>query len=484
MRQLLTESVILSMIGGALGLLIAMWGIDLLVAFSPGDLPRMNEVRLDRWVLAFTFGVSALTGVLFGLAPAIHASRVDINEALKEGGSKAKTGFGYRSLRSLLIVSEVALALVLLIGAGLLIKSFVKIREIHPGFNAENVLSLSLDLPTSKYGKKGQKTEFYNQAIERISALPGVQSVGAASSLPMGSETHMGFQFSLEGETGGFDEKRVATYTTVTPDYFRAMGIPLLAGRYFMPEDQDKSTPVVIVTQTLAQQVWPNDNPVGKKIVTIGKQTREIVGVVGDVKSGKLEGDIRSGIYAPHTQSFFGLTTMAIRTASGPSGMIAGVRAEIQAIDKDLPLYDIKTMEQRLSDVVAERRFTLVLLGTFAALALTLAAIGIYGVMSYSVSQRTREIGIRMALGARRGDVLKLILRRGLVLTLVGVGVGLTAAYAATRIMTTLLYEVSPTDTWTFIIVSLVLAAVALAATFVPARRATKVDPMIALRYE
>jgi putative ABC transport system permease protein len=486
-RQMLIESSLLAVMGGAAGLLFALWSVDLLKAIGPADIPRLHEARLDVVVFGFTLGVSLLTGFLFGLAPALHASKVDLNEALKEGALAAPPGRWRFGLRNLLVVTEVALALVLLIGAGLLIKSFFRVLEVSPGFDARNVLTVALDLPYVKYPDAPQQTAFYQQLMERLGGLPGVQSVGATNTLPLATKGGVAFSFSIAGVApSDMPQATFASYFIVTPDYLQTMGIPLLEGRGITEQDKQGAPLVALISQETARRYWPNESAIGKRIIPMTEKTpREIVGVVGDVKQWGLENSKSvPAIYIPHQQLSWPVTTIAIRTTGEPRGLASAVRGEVQALDKDLPVYDLKTMEQRLGESVAERRFTLILLATFAALALVLAAVGIYGVMSYAVTQRTREIGIRMALGAARRDVLWLIVGKGLTLTVVGVAIGLAAAYALTRLLAALLFGVSATDPTVFIAIAVVLTGVALGACFVPARRATRVDPMVALRYE
>jgi putative ABC transport system permease protein len=486
-RQMLVESSLLAVLGGGAGLLLALWSVDLLKALGPSDIPRLREVKLDAIVFGFTLGVSLLAGFLFGLAPALQASKVDLNEALKEGATTAGRGLRLFGLRNLLVVAEVALALVLLVGAGLLIKSFFRVLDVSPGFDTRNVLTIALDLPHSRYPEAAQQTAFYQQLLDRLGALPGVQSVGATNALPLEKKGAVAFSFSIPGVAASdMPQGTFASHFIITSDYLKTMGIPIVEGRGINAEDKQGSPPVALVSQETARRYWPNESAVGKRIITMVEKTpREIVGVVGEVKQWGLESPLAvPAIYIPHQQLTWPVTTIAIRTDTEPLALVSAVRGEVQALDKDLPVYDIKSMRQRLADSIAERRFTLILLGTFAALALTLAAIGIYGVMNYSVTQRTREIGIRMALGAARKNVLWLIVGRGLLLTLVGVGVGLGAAYGLTRLLVSLLFGTSATDPTTFIVIAVVLTGVALGACFVPARRATKVDPMVALRYE
>ena len=486
-RQMLIESLLLAGVGGAAGLLLALWGVDLLKAIGPADIPRLHEARLDLVVFGFTLTVSLLTGLLFGLAPALAASQVDLNEALKEGAAAARPGRWRFGLRNLLVVTEVALALVLLIGAGLLVKSFFRVLDVSPGFDASNVLTVALDLPHVKYPDAPQQTAFYQQLMERLGGLPGVASVGATNTLPLMTKGGVAFSFSIPGvEPSAMPQGTFASYFVVTPDYLKTMGVPLLEGRAIIEQDKQGAPPVALVSQEMARRYWPNESALGKRIIPMTEKTpREIVGVVGDVKQWGLENpNPVPAIYIPHQQLAWPVTTIAMRTDGDPRRLVAAVRTAVQELDQDLPVYDIKTMPQRLSESVAERRFTLILLATFAALALLLAAVGVYGVMSYAVTQRTREIGIRMALGAARRDVLWLIMGKGLLLTVVGVVIGLAATYALTRLLEALLFEVSATDPTVFIAIAVVLTGVALGACFAPARRATKVDPMVALRYE
>ncbi|MEW6208882.1 MAG: ABC transporter permease [Acidobacteriota bacterium] len=493
MRQTLVESLLLALAGNAMGLLMAWWGIDLLISISPGDIPRMEEARLDLTVLGFTMLLSLVTGVLSGLAPALHSSKTDLTHALKEGASQSKS-FRLLQIKSLLIIAEVALSIVLLAGAGLLIRSFARLQSVDPGFNPRGVLTLALDLPDAKYPGNAQKVAFYQQVIERLKALPQAQYVGAINSLPLGQSPTANLRFTLEGKASPEKTDRYSTgddfigALAISPDYFLAMGVPLLQGRLFNERDTKTAQPVVIINQAVARKYWPDENPVGKRITMEGEKIpREIVGVAGRVRQGGLEGEEWEEMYLPYLQAGelpLGAPSALVIRAEDPMKIIATARREIQSLDGDLPLYDIKTMEQRLAQSLAQRRFTLTLLGVFASIALLLAAVGIYGVMSYLVAERTREIGIRLALGAAPRDVMRAILGRGMLLTLIGIATGAASALLLTRLMSSLLYEISPTDPATFIVISLLLAGVALGACFAPARRAVKVDPMIALRSE
>ncbi|MFL6207328.1 MAG: ABC transporter permease [Pyrinomonadaceae bacterium] len=486
-RQLLTESVLLSVIGGAAGLLLSVWLTDLLIAVSPPNSPRFDEIRPDARVLFFTLALTLITGLIFGLAPAIQASRPDLNEMLKEGGRSGAEGGRRNRVRSLLMIAEIALSFLLLAGAGLLIKSFIRLRDVSPGFNTEGVLAMRLSLPSAKYPKGQPRVDLYRQAFERVRALPGVESVGAVLTMPLGGDTfNVGRAFIREGRPATPEESANANYYVATPDYFRTLQIPLIAGRAFSEQDTDKSPMVVIVNETMAHKYWPGESPVGKRI-TIWRDekfAREVVGVVGDTRPA-LDTPASAQMYVPFAQdSGWGSMSMLVRTTVEPSSLTTAVRNEIHALDKTLPIYNIKTMTDVAAASVAPRRASMLLLTAFASVALLLAVIGIYGITAYYVTQRTHEIGVRMALGAQRSDVLRLIIGQGIRLTLIGLALGMVCAFALTRVMATLLYGVKPTDPMTFAGGALVLASVVLLACYIPARRATKVDPMVALRYE
>jgi putative ABC transport system permease protein len=487
-RQLLTESLMLSFCGGLLGLLIAYWGIDLLVALTPSDVPRLSEIGLHGPVFGWTLLISILTGVLFGLAPALQASKPDLNEALKESGGRSTGGLQRSRIRSLLVVTEVALALVLLICAGLMIKSFARLQQVSPGFEPKNLLTMNISLPRQKYKEDQQANVFFDQLFQRLRAVPGVVAVGGIDPLPL-SDSNSTTGFLVEGgPVLAVADRPEAGQRNVTPDYFQAMRIPVLKGRAFTDQDRENTPRAMIVNEALARRYWPDGDAIGKRLGFEDDAAKqywwEIVGVVGNVKHERLDAEAKPEVFFPYQQSPSNFMTLVVRTSSDPSNMIATVREQVLAIDRDQPVFDIKTMEQRLAKSVAQSRFLMLLLGVFSALALTLAAVGIYGVMAYVVTQRTHEIGIRIALGAQPRDVLKMVVGQGMMLTLIGVGIGLVAAFALTRLMASLLYGVTATDPWTFTAVAVVLSLVALLASFIPARRATKVDPMVALRYE
>jgi putative ABC transport system permease protein len=487
-RQLLTESVLLAVVGGALGLLFAMWATDYLVALGSDSIPHLGRIGFDSRVFGFTTLLTLLTGVAFGLAPALQFSRPDLNETLKESGRSATGGRSRQRLRGFLVVSEIAISLLLLIGAGLLVKSFLRLQSVSPGFDPRNVVALNVFLPGAKYPEDAQQRAFFDQAQERIQMLPGVESVGMVSNLPIsgGFDT---VSFYIEGRpvTAREDVPDLERYT-INSDYFRAMSIPLISGRPFGAEDRADSVPVTIISEATARRFWPNESPLGKRINTdIDDPTRPwrtIVGVVGDVRHYALDTEPTPQFYLPYSQGPVQYMALLVRTNNNPESQIAAVRAQIWAIDKDQPIFNVKTMESFVAESVAQRRFMMLLLGLFAGVALVLAIIGLYGVMAYTVTQRTHEIGIRMALGAQASDVLRMVIGQGMSLVVVGVGMGLLAAFALSRLISSFLYGVSATDPLTFVGVPLLLCAVAAIASYIPARRATKVDPMVALRYE
>ncbi len=488
-RQMLTESTVLSLLGGAGGLVLAMWGVDLLVALKPPNLPRLASIGIDGWVLAFTLGVSILTGVLFGLLPALNATRLEAGEALKESGRTSTGNAARLRARSLLVVSEIALALVLLIGAGLLIKSLWRLQTVDPGFNPEGLVTMRLELPEARYREIPKQTQFRERVLESINAIPGAQA-SMISELPMSGENLM-HNFVIDGRTplAPGTEPELET-RTVAGDYFRTMGIPLIAGRDFGPQDRDGAPMVGVVNQSFVREYFPNEDPIGGRIAWARGNPRKwmtIVGVVGDIKHygfGLPEQPAFYTSYMQLDQPWKRWMYVAVKSDQNAGALIGEVKSQIWKVDKAIPVTKLRSMPEVMAASLGAQRFNMTLMGIFAAVALVLAAVGIYGVVSYSVTQRTHEIGIRMALGAGSGDVLKIVLRQGLTLAGLGVGIGLGAALAVTRVMSTLLYGVSTTDPIVFAAISIVLAGVALGATFIPARRAAKVDPMIALRYE
>jgi putative ABC transport system permease protein len=487
-RQLLTESLLLSILGGAAGVLLAFWAIELLISSNPANLPRVAEIGLDKFVLLFTLGLTTLTGVFFGLAPALQASKTDLNESLKDGMRESSGGIKRNRTRSALVISEIALSLILLVGATLLFQSLRRILAVSPGFEPNNVLTADVSVSSAKYPEKEQRAAFYREALERIAALPGVESAGIVYPLPLGGSFES-YTFDIAGQPPfPPGQQPSADRRIISPDYFRTMSTPVRKGRAFAAQDQATAPAVMIVNDTFARRFFPGEEVIGKRIIPgEGRQpvTREIVGVVGDVRHAGLDVDPTPEYYIPYEQASVDDMTVVARTITGnPTTMATPLRDVIRAMDKEQPVYNIRPLTQLVTESLAQRRFNMVLLGGFALLALVLAGIGIYGVMSYSVAQRTREIGVRIALGAQSRDVLKMVLSHALGLTAIGLALGLVGAFALTRFLVTLLFEVKPTDLTTFVIVSIVLGGVAIAACLIPARRATKVDPMVALRYE
>lgn len=484
--QMLTESVLLAVVGGLLGLLLAKLAITVLLAFGP-DIPRVNEIGLNGWVLGFAFIISLLTGVLTGLVPALQASRTDLNSVLKEEVRGGTLGRSSRQIRSLLTVSQVGLTLVLLIGAGLLIRSFWLLQKVNLGFNSDNVLTMQMALATYKYPEESQRAEVINQMVQRISALPGVESAAVATTIPL-SGSDVKTSFEIVGRPPASPQDRpLANVTIASPDFFKMMQIPLVNGRAFTEQDTGKVTQVVIINQAMAKNFWPNESPLGGRLTMTlegGKLQREIVGIVGDVRSESLSDEPKPAMYIPYAQGPFQLVYLAARTKSDPLSLAPSVRKEVLAVDRDQPVYDVKSMNRVIWDSSAKQNFNMLLLTLFAALALVLAMIGVYGVVASSSSQRTHEIGIRMALGANRSDILKLFLRQGLVLILIGIALGLAVAFGLTRIMASLLYQIKATDPGTFILVVLSLIIVFFVAILIPAWKAAKLEPMVALREE
>ncbi|MBV9927382.1 MAG: ABC transporter permease [Acidobacteria bacterium] len=488
-RQFLTESVLLAAVGGLVGLLLSVWGVTLLRSFIPENISQVKAISVDARVLGFTVLVTLLTGLVFGLAPALQASRFNLNETLKEGGRDAAAARGGNRIRGLLVVAEVAVSLVLLVGAGLLINSFMRLRNVDPGFRTENLLTMGVVLPQQKYPDAARRAAFYTDMIRRVEALPGVRSAAVTNWIPLVSQGDS-IGVTIEGQPAPTGKPHIIVTRVVSPHYFDAMGIQLLQGRGFEEgRDRVDSPCVVVVSEAVARKYWPNESPLGKRLAPGTVETEadwcQVVGLVRDVRQFELAAESKPLMYLSYGQAgFFAPRHLVVKTEGDPLALAGTVRKTVWEVDRDQPVSNIRTMEDVLAESIARQRFSTLLLGVFAGVALVLAAVGIYGVMSYSMAQRTREIGIRMALGASKWHVLKLAVGQGLKLVAVGVGLGLAGAFALTRLMSSLLYGVSATDPATLVTISLVLVAVALLASYLPARRAAKVDPLIALRYE
>jgi putative ABC transport system permease protein len=483
-RQLLTESVMLSTLGAVVGLALVWWGIGLFAAFIPPSIMRVEQVSVDIRVLAFTMGLSILTGVLFGLAPALQASKLDLSEALKEG-SRGTGSTGHR-LRNLLVVSEIALALVLLIGAGLLVRSFLHVLDVKPGFEPSNLLTMKVSADGTRYQDDVRVRAFYDEVLNRVSNIPGVKAAAIVSNLPLGGNfDKYGFHIEEKPLANPEEAASVERYV-ISPDYLRAMEIPLVAGREFTDRDGPDATMVVMISESTAHAIWPNEDPIGKQVRMGGPQgpLRTIVGITRNVNHYALDTAPDLQAYIPEAQWTSSDMSLVIRSTLDTKPLLDSVRDEVWAVDKNLPIYSVASMEGLVSASVAQRRFVVVLLTVLAGLAGALAAFGIYSVTSYTVTQRTQEFGVRMALGAQAHDVLKLVLAQGALLALAGIGIGFAASLALTRVMSSLLFGIGATDFLTFALVSLIVGVVALVACLVPARRATRVDPMTALRYE
>jgi putative ABC transport system permease protein len=485
-RQLLTESVLLSVTGGAAGLALAYWGVSVLRTTTASNLPRLKELNVDGTVLGFTLLVSVITGILFGLAPALQrgGSKDALNDALKEGG-RGSTSMAGKHLRSALVVAELALSLVLLIGSGLMVKSFMRLLSLDLGFDPSRVLTMNISLPSAKYNAPLPRLAFYRELLERVKALPGVEAVAATSKLPLIGGNNGTVVIEGQPKPAHQWEGPLVEFSTVTPDYFRAMGIPLKLGRSFTAQDEVKGPPVAVINETMARRFWPNESAIHKGVINGDGSRTDIVGVVGDVRQHGLEREALPEMYFCFGENSNRNTmALAIRAPGDPTPLTGGVRSAVQALDKDQPVYDIRTMEQVFEQNADGRRFQMLLFGIFAAVALVLAAVGIYGVMSYMVTQRSHEIGIRMALGARTSNVLGLVVAQGMKLAACGVVLGLIAALLLAKSLAGLLFGVQPTDPPTMALVSVLLTLVALAASYIPAWRATRVDPVIALRHE
>jgi putative ABC transport system permease protein len=486
-RQLLTESVLLWTVSGAIGLVLSVWLIKLLVAISPPNTPRFDEIRFNWQVFLFAFGVTILAGLLFGLVPALQTSRLNLNDTLKESGRSGGPGGTRNRIGGLLIVSEVALSFVLLAGAGLLIKSFAMLRNINPGFKPDNVLTLRVNLPPGSYKKGEERVQIFQQLIDRVKQVPGVVNVGAVLSLPLHGDTfNLGRNVIIEGKPDVPENETNAAFLSVTPDYFNTLQIPLQQGRVFTDQDDMQTPKVALVNEAMARQLWPGESPIGRRLWVRKDEKfwREVVGVVSDTK-GELDKPAEPQLYVPYAQDQnWPWLSFVVRTKGEPAALAGSVREAVRSVDKRIATYNVKTMNDVVLRSAAQWRVPMLLLSAFAGVAMLLAMLGIYGITSYYVTQRTHEIGVRMALGAQIADVLRLVLRRAMLLAVVGVGIGVLGAFAVTRYLTSLLYGVRPFDAITFVSVALGLVLVALIASLIPARRATKVDPLVALRYE
>lgn len=487
-QQNLTETILLAAIGGVVGFLLSLWGINFLVYLAPADIPRIAEVKVDIWVFAFALVVSLLTGIIFGLMPALRTSDSNLSSVLKQGAQRSAGGVrSYRTLR-VLAVFEVAFAIILLTGATLMIRSFIRLQNVDPGFNSANILTMRVSLPESKYPQATQQKFFFQQLIEKTAALSGVLESGAITQLPIG-DGNSAFPIAVEGRPQtSSEEQPIAFYNAVSSNYFRTMSIALMRGRYFTENDEGEMTPkIVIIDEALARRFWNDQDPIGKRLIIIsGKPSpHEIVGVVKTLKYHSLESNITiPAMYVPYLQSSQSRMVLVARSVSDPTRLANLMRDEVRKLDKDQPVSQIRTMDYFLSESLSQKRFYTLLLTSFAIIAVILAAVGIYGVMSYSVTQRTHEIGIRMALGAQRGDILKMVVGQNVTLIIAGAMLGLTGAFALTRFLASLLYEVTATDPFSFLIVIVMLVVTALLACYIPARKAIMVDPIIALRYE
>lgn len=486
-RQLLIESVLIALAGGAFGLLLSMAGMKALLSFGPSNLPRLQTISVDLPILGFTLVISVVAGLLFGLAPVLQTRKWNWNEALKESTRGSSAGRSRVNARRLLVISEIALALILLVGGGLMVRSFARLRVVDPGFNPNNLLSMTVSLAGSEHSGPSQRIAFFTELLQRIDSLPGVQSASAINHLPLGGDVWT-LPFTIEGRPEpGPGEKQGAVYRIIRPNYFRTMGATLLKGRDFTAHDNEASPPVVIISELFAQRHWPNQDPLGKRIVVgdDGPNPREIVGVVKAIKQNQWTAEPNLEMYLPHLQSPAprGLA-LVVRSEGDPVAIVGAIENQVWSIDKNLPVSGIRTMEEVIAESIEQQRFNMFLLSLFASVALTLAIVGIYGVMSESVTSRTHEIGIRIALGAQAADVVRMVVRQGMVLAAIGIGIGLLGALWLSQFMSKLLYEVSPTDSATFLLIPLVVALVVLCACLIPARRATKVDPLEALRME
>ena len=488
LRQLLTESVLLATGGGALGLLFAVWGTKLFATLATVPIPRLKATEVDLRVLGFTLGVSLLTAMIFGLVPALQSLRFDLYPSLKEGGRNATEGLSHARLRNLLVISEVSLSVVLLIGASLLLESMLHLVHESPGFDPRGVLTFNVNLPDVRYGKPEQSILFYKQLLEKLRDVPGVQSASGVLPLPLSDEV-IRTTFEIAGRPVAPSDAPLTHFRSIGLDYFQTMHIPLVAGRDFNARDTRDAAQVVIINQALARKFFPNENPLGKHIKPGVSDTgpgkmREIVGVVGDVKHRALWRQPDPESYVPYDQVAIGQMFVVMRTAGDPLSVLPAVREQVKALDPELPIYEVQTLDDYVAASIATRKFISILCAIFAAAGLLLAVVGLFGVMSYTVAQRTHELGVRVAVGAAKLDILRLILRQGMAMTVAGIVIGLIGTFGVSRVLASQLFGITPTDPLTFVGVALLLASVALAACYVPARKATRVDPLVALRYE
>jgi len=482
LRQLFVEGLTLALLGGLLGLLLAQWGLRLLITLNPKYIPRLDEVGIDGRVLLFTLAVAILTGLIFGLVPALSALKPDLVSDLREGGRGASSGLGHIRFRRLLTVAEVATALVLLISAGLLLSSLTRLQRVEPGFNPNDVLTMEVVLSPARYTEGAQQSAFFRQLTERVAALPGVEAAGGVTNLPLGGGNQTS-SYAIEGQPPEDpNDLPEAGYRGVTPGYLQAMQIPLLQGRDFSPRDTATSPKVVIVNKTFASRYWPQENPVGKRVLLEGKEPHEVIGVVGDIRHSGLDVPTVPEIYVCYEQHPYDDIVLAVRSKADFKSLSSQMRAQVASIDPELPVFNVRTMNQVLAESTSEPKFYTVLLAVFAVLALVLSTLGIYSIISYSVAQRRHELGIRVALGAQRSNVLKLVLGEGMVLAAIGILAGLFVAWAATRGLSSLLFGVQPDDPLIFVLTAVLLGIVALTASFIPAMRASRVSPMVAFR--
>jgi predicted permease len=492
-QQLLTETLLLSLLGATLGLLIALWGVDLTKASLPLDqikyITGITHMNVNGRALVFTLVIAVATGVISGLAPALQASKPDLNETLKEGGRSSASGASRGRLRSLLVVSEIALALVLLVGTGLMVTGFTRLlHNQRQGFDPRNVLTMRISLPESKYSERHRRADFWKQVLERAATIPSVESAATVYALPSSGNWDTE-DFSVEGQPPTAPgEKVFADYQSISADYFKTLRIPLAAGREFSEQDGETTTPVVIINERMARRYWPGQDPIGKRIKFDSIKSLDhwltVVGVVGDIKQFFFDRTARLTMYVPSQQSPSSAMTLLLRTSADPMSLVAAARAGLASVDPDQPIYNIKPMEQVIDDHISGVRISAALMVIFGSMALLLSAVGVYSVMSYSVTQRTHEMGVRMALGAKPSDLLKLVVGHALKLAVIGLGIGLVPALALTRVMSSMLEGVISLEPWTFAALTTVLATVALLSSYLPARRAAKVDPMVAQRYE